>query len=170
MKQVAILAVSSVCLVVLSCTFFCQSSHGRQLSGYAEFYSGPPLLSEIIEQERRKWNLPKGIIEGLIFHESKFDETAVNPERESRCYKKAGSDVEREKCSSSGLMQIVYGLHGGSRHERLAEHVARGTAILGRHWRRTHSIVRALSLYNGDLSGRYAAAVLADAKRFGYRG
>ena len=130
-----------------------------------------PLLSTLIERERRKWGLPKGVIEGLIMVESKFDETAANPESKSKCYRSAKTKAEKQRCGSRGLMQIVGRWHGGE-GDSLSQHVARGTAILGRHFRRYGKISKAVAAYNGSgpMARQYARRVIKEAERFGFNG
>ena len=108
----------------------------------------------------------------MIFHESKFDETAFNPESKSKCYRAAKTKEAKQRCASSGLMQIIQGLHGGA-DDTLEQHIERGVRILGRHFKKNGgSVFRAVAAYNGsgEKSRSYARAVLADARRFGYRG
>jgi len=128
-----------------------------------------PLLSQVIEDAANKHHVQKEILMGLIFHESKYDETAFNPEKESRCYKQAKTPKERRRCGSHSLMQIVSKWYGGDR-DTWVENIQRGSKILGDCIRRETTIRRGLGCYNGDRTGAYAAAVIQDAKAFGYKG
>ena len=151
-----------------------------QLRNYKGIYgkvsqtSSEPLLSEVIERERSKWGLPKGLIEGQIFRESKFDgdeKRPFNPESKSQCYRRAKTKAAKQLCGSHGLLQISWRLHGGQ-SDSLSEHIARGVGILGKHYRKTGDIRKALSAYNGTgkAAKAYAEAVIAEAKHFGFSG
>lgn len=131
-----------------------------------------PLLSEIIERERAKWGIPKGIIEGQIWHESKFDETAFNPEKHSREYRRAKTKEERERAGAHGLLQTRAIYHGGHRGENVSAQISRGVRFLGTLYAKHRSISVALERYNGrgPAAKRYARAVIKEARHFGYQG
>ena len=116
-------------------------AHGRAPTVYSE-----PLLSEVIEKERTraKPHLPKGLIEAVISHESGFNETAFNPERASKCYRRY---ADEKLCGSSGLMQTVAFYHGTPRDWR--DSIRKGTAKLRSCYRKGGSIWRTAKCYNG---------------------
>lgn len=130
--------------------------------------------SVVIERIRRAYGMPKGLLEGLIQHESKWDEKAYTREK-SLCRKK-GKWTE-PNCYAHGLTQIVLGYHGSrcrtdSRGLLVwKRNILCGGTYLGESYRKAHGNVRlALAYFNGDRSGRYAAKVLTAARKFGYRG
>lgn len=145
-----------------------------------------PALSEVIEAARVKYGLPKGLIEGVIYQESRFDEFAKNPEK-ALCQRKSWPS---DHCESRGLMGVVYGFHHArcnlASPDDLFDYrigVDCGARVL-RHkldvvpqFRKTRNgqtnIVRAqpdlhvgVGLYNGDVSGKYSRAVLRHARKF----
>lgn len=169
MKAISILAVPPIVVGLFVCLFILSSSYGLPAVGHGETPS-EPLLSQVIERERIANKLPKGLIEGLIHWETArtWDETAKNPERNSKCYRTAAED-DREKCASYGIMQVVSFWHGKV-PERGEDQVVQGARILGKCMRRTRTVVGALGCFNGDRSGKYAANVIREARLFGYRG
>lgn len=152
-------------ILVGSASFTCGLRSGPGIA-VAPTEPREPLISEIIEQERKANGLPPFLIEALIAHESRFDEFAANPEKKSKCYKLARNSQERSACKSRGLMQVQFKHHGkGLEFEddlyRVAENIRRGSAWLGQCYRAKHgNEAKALGCYNGDVTGRYASAVL----------
>lgn len=145
-----------------------------------------PALSKVIEAARVKYHHEKGVLEGIIFVESRFDEKARNEEK-ALC---ARMGWPAEECESRGLMGVVYGFHKEdcklTSPEDLFDYniaVDCGALVLRlkldsvKRFRKSRKgqtiIVRAqpdlmvgIGLYNGDVSGAYAVSVLRYAKFF----
>lgn len=121
----------------------------------------PVTLSDLIETERARHKLPRGMIETVIDHETggTWDPQSFDPERESSCYARARTDKERKACGSYGLMHVVCRLHWDSDHcdELTIPSIGlqRGAKRLGECYRRTgKNIRRTFACFNG--SGRKA--------------
>lgn len=94
----------------------------------------PRLISEIIEEKRVKYNLPKGVIEAVIEHESNFDAEAVNNEK-SLCGKPG---FTKDGCKAVGAMQTVFhwygwGLKSPEELKDLDTNIDRGAKKLSEH-------------------------------------
>ena len=132
-----------------------------------------PLISDVIEAARVRHGLPKGIIEGVIFTESSFNEKARNPER-SLCGQMSAKGWKKSDCESRGLMGIVYGWHkDGCGLDSPTDlfnpriNINCGAAILKQKIRLAKGDVsRGLGFYNNDKTGRYSAKVMKLAKKF----
>lgn len=127
--------------------------------------SNETTFSSVIETERGRAQLPRGLIESIIWHESKFDEKAYNPEKESRCYKKAKTKAQKDKCASKGLMQIRAIYHGDA--SDAFDNIRRGVrGQLGPCWKKYRSVWGAAYCYNGsgERARKYANAVSREFK------
>lgn len=128
-----------------------------------------PLLSEVIEHQRQKWGLPKGMIEAVIDHETggSWNPLTFNPEKESRCYRNAKTKKERQQCGSYGLMQPVCKYHApdGKCQDLLhpiVSVVAATDGQLGPCFKKTKTVRGALRCYNGKgpKAERYASLAI----------
>lgn len=152
MKQVMTLAVPPILVGLLMCCYCTEFGSERfrarlisQMSASA--YSAPspePLLSQVIEQERRKWNLPKGLIEAVITVESNWNEHAYNPETNSSCARRG-----RKDCASAGLMGLVSRWHGKCATRDYACQIRKGAKHLGEGYRATGTVWATACRYNG---------------------
>lgn len=132
-----------------------------------------PPISAIIEAERQRYNLPAGLLEGVIFTESSFNELARNPEK-NLCRKMAAKGWSKTDCESRGLMGIVYGWHKDNcsltgPHELFVPktNIRCGAKILKQKVDLAKGdIRRGLGFFNNDKTGKYAARVLRMAKKF----
>lgn len=141
MKAISILAVPPIVVGLFVCLFILSSPYGLPAVGHGETYS-EPLLSQVIERERIANKLPKGMIEAVITVESNWDETAYNPETNSKCARSG-----RKDCASAGLMGLVDRWHGKSKN--LADHIRRGAKHLGEKYREAGTAWGAFKGYNG---------------------
>ncbi len=130
-------------------------------------------LSTVIEAEKLRHKLPSGLIEAVIFTESKFDEKAKNPEK-SLCGKMAAKGWKKSDCQSRGLMGVVYGWHkdfcGLKSPNDLydpATNITCGAKVLSQKLKMANGDVeKGLGFYNGDKSGQYAGKVIPLWKKF----
>lgn len=126
-----------------------------------------PLISHTIEAERQRHGFPKGLLEGVIFTESSFNERARNPEK-SLCKTMQAKGWGKADCESRGLMGVVYGWHKDfcnlSSPADLYDpetNIKCGAKILKQKIQLANgNITAGLGLYNNDKSGRYASKVL----------
>ena len=130
----------------------------------------PRTLSDVIEEARSSYQLPRGLIEGVIMVESKFDETAVNFEPDL-CKRKKWSE---DKCASYGLMQVIYGWHkkdcGLKSHVDLYDpetNIQCGAKVLSGYLRQERGdVAAALKRFNGIKGSGYEVKVLSAALHF----
>lgn len=73
-------------------------------------------LSEVAREEELLCPvpMPRGSVIAVAWKETKFDPTAVNPEKASKCYRNAKTNAERERCKSTGIMQTAIRYFGHS--------------------------------------------------------
>lgn len=141
MKQLMIALLPPTLIALVVCAGLCLPQPPRA-SSMPSSGMRAPLLSQIIEQERARNGLPKGLIEAIITVESNWDETAYNPETDSECAQSGRSD-----CGSGGLMGVVARWHGKSKN--FADNIRRGAKYLGKCYRRAGSEWGAARRYNG---------------------
>lgn len=162
MRTIFVVLLPPVVLFVYLVPILMQFPTTHRVPQRAAVASSEPLLSDVIERERSKWGLPRGLIEAVISHESKFRLDAFNPETKSRCYKTKTSEADRRRCGSQGLMQVVERWHGPSKD--WTENIEKGSAKLGTCYRRHKNIDKTAACYNGTgkAAKEYAAKVLRE--------
>lgn len=149
--------------------------YGLRLSGEAQrernliAVKRQSALAEMIETERARYQLPHGMIEAVIDHETggTWDPESYDPEVNSRCYLRARTDAERKACGSYGLMHTVCRLHWDSAHcdELTIPKIGlqRGAKKLGECWKKAKGNKhKAFALYNGTgpSAERYAQILI----------
>jgi hypothetical protein len=70
-------------------------------------------VGDEIRFQERSCGLPNGAIAALIEHETggTWDERSYNPEKSSKCYQRAKTQKEKDRCGSRGLTQVVAKWH-----------------------------------------------------------
>lgn len=140
-----------------------------------------PLLSEIIERARRENNLPKGLIEAVVYVESGFDERAVSStgalglgqiiwshhrDRAAKCGAKKRDDLLDPQVNICTTAKALRAFVDDAPHFRARTKARRKYQTVRLISRQTDGQL-ALRLYRGKLTGPYAAKVLRAMKHFG---
>lgn len=149
--------------------------YGLRLSGEAQrernliAVKRQSALADMIETERARYQLPRGMIEAVIDHETggTWDPESYDPEVNSRCYLRARTDAERKACGSYGLMHTVCSLHWDSAHcdELTIPKIGlqRGVKMLGESYKKAKGDkFKTFALYNGrgQKAERYARILM----------
>lgn len=131
------------------------------------------LIAGTIDDVTTEYGFPRGFVETFIDVESSWKEWAFNPEKTSKCYAKAKTKAQREKCGAYGLMQPICGLHAGDIPCRDLFHGPTSIRVaiknrLAPCWKKHKTIFRTAKCFNGagPKADIYAAKFMKAFKRW----